>query len=46
MERIKREREAAAKVERERKASVEQKAKDPLLANTDSMKTITILEEL
>ena len=37
MERIKREREAAAKAERERKATVEQKAKDPLLANTDSM---------
>lgn len=37
MERIKREREAAAKAERERKASTEQKAKDPLLANTDSM---------
>ena len=37
MERIKREREAAAKAERERKANVEQKAKDPLLANTDSM---------
>ena len=37
MERIKREREAAAKAERERKSNVEQKAKDPLLANTDSM---------
>lgn len=36
MERIKREREAAAKAERER-VNVEQKAKDPLLANTDSM---------
>ena len=37
MERIKREREAAAAVERAQKAKEETKVKDPLMANTDSM---------
>lgn len=37
MERIKREREAAAAVERAQKAKEEEKVKDPLMANTDSM---------
>ena len=37
MERIKREREAAAAVERAQKAKEDEQVKDPLMANTDSM---------